>query len=577
MRRRYLPTPLWRWFGRNASLRSRLVALLAIAMVLPGVLAVWQATYAYRTAMDALNRNLTQAASLAANEGENAITAAHELLINLSLQPDVRGGNPFACRRALQRAIVGLTQFDSAMIVDSGGNAICTAESVRPQLNVSDRQWFRDAMKGQPFVISDLIENRQTHTLGIATALSLMDDDGQPKGAIAAFIGIDWLAGRYQRTPLPQDSVFAILDASGKQITARPPDTATTNRALPRTSLMLQHAHAGTESFMSVGVDGNPRLYAVNSLFDKRLIVVLGVRAASALSPIALQVAGAIFTPLLMWTLALIVVWIGMERLVLRWIHYLERISSAYAAGRFTVRPDRVADAPAEIRSLGETFARMADLIAAREGELRESLAQKDVLAREIHHRVKNNLQLVISLLNLHARRVKDPQAERGFAEARGRINALAALHRRLYESENLQDIDLKWFLEDLCAEIQRGGLAGGRPIDLVTHVPSQLISSELAVPIGLLVTEAITNAYKHAFSTRVDGTIELAAQVEEGDFLKLSVRDNGVGIADRAPDETQGLGRSLIEAFARQLHGELTIDTGTQGTTVSIRFKTKR
>jgi two-component sensor histidine kinase len=545
-------------------------------MVLPGVLAVWQATYAYRTAMDALNRNLTQAANLAANEGENAITAAHELLINLSLQADIRGGSPFACRRALQRGVAGLTQYDDAMVVDSGGNAICTADSVRPQLNVSDRQWFRDAMAGQPFVISDLIENRQTHSLGIATALPLTDDEGQPKGAIATFIGIDWLAGRYQRTPLPQDSIFAILDATGQLIATRSSD-ATTSRGLPRKSMVLEHAHSGTQSFMSVGVDGNPRLYAVTSLFEKRLIVVLGVRASSALSPIALQVAGAIFTPLLMWTIALIVVWVGLERLVVRWILYMERISSAYAAGRFTVRPEQVADAPAEIRSLGDTFARMADLIAAREAELRESLAQKDVLAREIHHRVKNNLQLVISLLNLHARRVKDPQAERGFAEARGRINALAALHRRLYESENLQDIDLKWFLEDLCAEIQRGGLAGGRPIDLVTNVPSQLISAELAVPLGLLVTESITNAYKHAFSQRTDGTIWLTAEVQEGEFLKLSVRDDGLGIAEKAPDEAPGLGRSLIEAFARQLHGELSIDTGPQGTTVAVRFKMKR
>ena len=164
----------------------------------------------------------------------------------------------------------------------------------------------------------------------------------------------------------------------------------------------------------------------------------------TAIGPLALQVAWGVFTPLLMWALAIAVVWFGIEHLVVRWITYLERITSAYAAGRHSVRPERVSAAPAEIRSLGETFSRMADLISAREAELRDSLAQKEVLVREIHHRVKNNLQLVMSLLNLHARRIRDPRAELAFAEARSRINALATLHRRLYESESLQEIDLQ-------------------------------------------------------------------------------------------------------------------------------------
>ncbi len=134
----------------------------------------------------------------------------------------------------------------------------------------------------------------------------------------------------------------------------------------------------------------------------------------AAMGPLALQVAWGVLTPLLMWALAIAVVWFGIEHLVVRWISYLDRITSMYAAGRHSVRPERAVSAPAEIRSLGETFSRMADLISAREAELRDSLAQKELLVREIHHRVKNNLQLVMSLLNLHARRIRDPRAEAG-------------------------------------------------------------------------------------------------------------------------------------------------------------------
>ncbi|MGH8176669.1 MAG: sensor histidine kinase, partial [Steroidobacter sp.] len=277
--------------------------------------------------------------------------------------------------------------------------------------------------------------------------------------------------------------------------------------------------------------------------------------------------------PLLMWALAIAVVWFGIEHMVVRWITYLERITSAYAAGRHSVRPERVSAAPAEIRSLGETFSRMADLISARETELRDSLEQKEILVREIHHRVKNNLQLVMSLLNLHARRIRDPRAELAFAEARSRINALATLHRRLYESENLQEVDLRWFLEDLCVELRRGGLSRGRHVELIVDSPSEIIGPEVAVPLGLLVTEAITNAYKHAFNERDGGHIRVIVARESPDTLSIQVRDDGVGIdPDAVAADGAGLGRSLIEAFVRQLRGELQVRSE-DGTTVEVRF----
>jgi two-component sensor histidine kinase len=197
------------------------------------------------------------------------------------------------------------------------------------------------------------------------------------------------------------------------------------------------------------------------------------------------------------------------------------------------------------------------------------------MLVREMHHRVKNNMQLVISLLNLHTRRVRDPQTENAFADARGRINALATLHRRLYEAENLQHVDLKWFLEDLCNELRRGGLARGRDIQLVADLPNLPIGADIAVPLGLLVTEAITNAYKHAFRGYRAGRIELTGRTE-GDRVCVSVRDNGVGLAAHPPSaDSSGLGRSLIEAFARQLGADLEIEVNS-GTSITVRFPLK-
>lgn len=564
------------WFGRNAGLRPRLVLIVGIAMLAPGALAVLQAISSYGSSMRIIEQNLAQAAQLSASEEVNMIAASREILTSLAAQPDVRAGTGLACRRALQRAIGGLEQYAGAVVADAEGLMTCASGPMQKVVKVDDRLWFRDIMAGDGFVVSDLIVSRWLGSWGIVTAVPLVDDQGLIQGSVALFIGLDWLAQRYQRNARAEDAAFALLDGRGEIIT-RDASRSPAKSPLPRNSLIHEQLReqlpsGQTRTFRARGHDGTWRLYAISPLLGGRIFVIRGTPVLTAIGPLALQVAWGVFTPLLMWALAIAVVWFGIEHLVVRWISYLERITSAYAAGRHNVRPERVSDAPAEIRSLGETFSRMADLISARESELRESLAQKEVLVREIHHRVKNNLQLVMSLLNLHARRIRDPRAELAFAEARSRINALATLHRRLYESESLQEVDLKWFLEDLCAELRRGGLSRGRQVELITNSPNEVIGPEIAVPLGLLVTEAITNAYKHAFTQRSGGHIYVEVQRLSPETLALTVRDDGSGFDPAAGEDGNGLGRSLIEAFVRQLRGELEINANA-GTSLVVRF----
>lgn len=559
-----------RWWGRNASLRARLVVLVGVAMLAPGALAVLQAVSSYNSSIRILEQNLSQAAQLAANEEVSMISASREILTSLAANPDVRATKGPPCRRALQRAIAGLDQYAGAMVADDQGVLACSSNPMRQVVSVKDFPWYNEIMRGDPFVISELQLAPWLERWGMVTAVPLLDDEGVIRGTVALFIGLDWLTRRYASAAQGDDTVLALLDSKGDLITPER-QSAASESGLPNGRLISNHLQAQTQTFRARGADGTWRLYVMSPLLGGRVFVILGTPLLAAIGPLALQVAWGVFTPILMWALAVVVVWVGLEHLVVRWITYLERITSAYASGRQNVRPERVTAAPLEIRSLGETFTRMADLITARENELRESLAQKEVLVREIHHRVKNNLQLVMSLLNLHARRIRDPRAEAAFAEARSRINALATLHRRLYESESLQQVDLRWFLEDLCVELRRGGLAGNRHIELTVQAPDEVIGPEVAVPLGLLVTESITNAYKHAFPGREDGRIEVRIERESPTHLVLLVMDNGAGY-EPAEKDSGGLGRSLIDAFVRQLHGELEIRSN-QGTQVSVRF----
>ena len=208
------------WFGRNAGLRPRLVVIVGIAMLAPGALAVLQAISSYGSSMRIIEQNLAQAAQLAASEEVNVIAASREILTSLAAQPDVRAGTGLACRRALQRAIGGLEQYEGAMVVNADGVVTCASGPMPQVVKVDDRVWFRDIMAGDGFVVSDLIVSRWLGTWGIVTAVPLVDDQGLIQGSVALFIGLDWLAQRYQRGARTEDgAAFALLDSRGEIIT----------------------------------------------------------------------------------------------------------------------------------------------------------------------------------------------------------------------------------------------------------------------------------------------------------------------------------------------------------------------
>src|SRR5205085_1006683 len=142
------------------------------------------------------------------------------------------------------------------------------------------------------------------------------------------------------------------------------------------------------------------------------------------------------------------------DRVVIRWLAYLDRIAGLYARGRFSVRPVQAETAPAEIQALAHTLDHMAEAIVARDNSLKDSLAQKDALMREIHHRVKNNLQVITSLLNMQQRALTDPAARMAMSDTRQRITALALIYRALYQSPDLRRVDVRQFLEELVAQL---------------------------------------------------------------------------------------------------------------------------
>jgi len=262
--------------------------------------------------------------------------------------------------------------------------------------------------------------------------------------------------------------------------------------------------------------------------------------------------------------------WIGIERLVLRWVFYLRRVATAYAAGKFSVLPVQAVDAPYEFRELSETMGRMAEMVSEREADLRAALNQKNMLLREVYHRVKNNLQIVMSLLNLQSRGIKDPAQVAAFTDAKNRIASLSLIHQRLYEAESLEFVHIRPFFDELCRQLMANDTSGGgRAIKLNCNVPDITVTADVAVPLTLLVTEAVSNSLKHAFIGKSAGAINVSIEPASDAGMVLVVADDGIGMTPREERHT-GVGMSLIEGFAKQLSGRVEITPG-PGTRIMI------
>jgi two-component sensor histidine kinase len=280
---------------------------------------------------------------------------------------------------------------------------------------------------------------------------------------------------------------------------------------------------------------------------------------------------GIIF-PLLTFVLALVAVTAVSERVVIRWIAYLQRIAALYARGRLSVRPVQSDQMPPEIRDLAETLEQMADAIVGRDASLRDSLAQKDELMREIHHRVKNNLQVISSLLNMQQRALADPAARAAMSDTRQRITALALIYRALYQGPDLKRVDLRPFLEELTAQLVSAEMLRGPGVQTELSVDALVIDPDRLAPLALFAVEAITNAQKHAFSQR-GGMLTVTFTVR-GEEAELEISDDG-----KAPEDAlaaSGVGRTLMTAFARQLRGQARFDRNAKGgLTASLTFPT--
>ncbi|MEP7362244.1 MAG: histidine kinase dimerization/phosphoacceptor domain -containing protein [Acidobacteriota bacterium] len=217
----------------------------------------------------------------------------------------------------------------------------------------------------------------------------------------------------------------------------------------------------------------------------------------------------------------------------------------------------------------------LRDITARREAErkIEQSLREKESLLQEIHHRVKNNLQVVSSLLGLQSRQMADEEIRRAFRESQNRVHSMALIHERLYQSKDLSEIDCQEYADQLVGHLFRSYGVSLSRVKLEMDFGGERMPMVLAVPMGLILNELLSNSLKHAFPNGREGKVSVTLSRTGSGTLALLVMDNGVGLPASANLwNARSLGLRLVRILSEQIGAELLISSGI-GTRTEVKF----
>jgi two-component sensor histidine kinase len=544
--------------------RARLALALVLALAPVLIISVVQSVIAARRDAQEHQVELASAAERSAATARARIAGAEILLQTLS-----PGSVGFQCAPRLAEVRSRVPGYDNLIRFDALGRVACAADGVPADPDRRSRPWFAALAAGQPITVTSQAGASYAGQPAVLTSVRALDDDGRFSGVLTAVIDVASLRPQTLDRSLPERSQVAITDQAGRSLSttqggAFPPDIG---------SHLVGTGGQGSQMWLGIDRAGQARVFTSAPLVDKEVYVVLSAPIRGVVSWAVINPVSGLVLPALAFLLPLLAVGFVAERGVVRWIAYLRRFAAIYGRGRYSVHPTRAESAPPEIRQLAETMDAMAQTIAARDAAVRQALVQKEDLLREIHHRVKNNLQVISSLLNLQERALDDPAARTAMSDTRQRISALALIYRALYQGPDLRHVELRDFLDELIAQTVMSESVRGAPIRTELDIEPLEIDADRLAPLALFAVEAITNAKKHGLD-QAGGVLEVTFHVR-GEMAELCITDTGVPGA--APAKMgEGVGRTLMTAFARQLRGEVrfTANPG-GGLTTRLTFPT--
>jgi two-component sensor histidine kinase len=551
--------------GRRKSIQPklavRLVLILSIAIMPLGLISVYQTSrvLSERQSLSkiALLERTQQAVAETRELIQSAISAAETLAILVKeLSPD-----DDECDRVMARVVQENSEFVFAGFSNSTFGLICASKP--GDLGVE--------LPAQPVSMTEqpeqLLVTRPLELLGGIATLSVtvpLVDEGRRRGSIWVTIPVSVLNETLARS---SDSVDLVLFQNDGSLIATGKFGDFRRSVLPQGRELSDLAAEDRASFHADNRDGVPRDFAVLPIVEGR-VYALGSWEPQ-LRGVALRAfeeAAALYFPFAMWAVAIAVAYVGIHRLVIRHVRRLRHWMRKFADGQINPDTARLDNAPEELEVLAEAFRSMTRRLSEQDQIREEDLKEKTVLLREVHHRVKNNLQLISSILNMQIRATGSGEARSILRQVQERVLALSAIHRYLYMSRKLSLVRVDELLNQIVEQLvavsamddDTEKIRVEKDFDAVEITPDQ------SVPLSLLTTEAAMNAVKYCGTDDPEGAwISMSLKKQENGQLRLSVINTCKEMDGDATEvsDRSGLGSRLIKSFVTQLEGKLAID----------------
>lgn len=540
------------------------LTLIVFVALLPVVIASFiQGFSALNSTREMATGRLSAHASAIAERQRDPFIIAQHLLLALATNTEVTkisGG----CDAALRASLSNYPPVTNLARTSADGVVRCSALPHKGQINLTNQGWWQRGIRAEGMTITKApifapIAQREVLFL----ILPLRTPDGRQDGTLTAAIDINYL----------RNALVKAVDGKKGSVAIITRDEIVVAQGKQKLSFVPNLDARRDIAQLTRGRDGTEWMYTFHKLYSSELFVVYAEPRAQVMAAAVSQVRASLFLPLVSILLASLAIWIGTNRLALIWLRDLQKVAGRFAKGDFTGDRARFENAPEEIAALSADLHSMADVINRRNADLTLALEAKSLLTREVHHRVKNNLQIINSLLTLQSGRVQEGAAKEVLAQTRARISALALIHRLLYEQDNGYDrgeVAIDNLMVELCTQL-RGANRTSSNVELSCNARDFPVPVDYAVPLTLFVVEAVTNAFRHAFPAGSKGAVTLKFHLD-GDNAVLDISDNGQGYV--VNDKSGQMGTELMRGFATQVDGKLDISSGVgAGTRVILTF----
>lgn len=546
------------------SLRHRLSVLVAIALTPPLLLTVYNTVRWQLVLEKDAREEATSAARLVSAEFGQVIEGTRRLMEAMSKHPAVPD-NEAECSAYFKSVIDRMPIYRQAAVVDLNGKFHCSTIPIPPNLDVSDRLYFRGPLETGKLTIGTLVEGRVTRETSVHVSMPLRDASGATKGVSVLILNPERIAQDFGSRPWQSRHRLIVLDREGSVVLTLPQGGEAEARAIAQSIFPVLVSNPD-KALDAKGLDGSAQIVGAAAVRERPagLYVLVAMSREDALAQAWTINARSLAFALITLLLALSGVWIATYFLIHRPVRAIVNIARRREAGDISAAFPRL--------SISTEFGQLSNALSRMSEKIHDLLEQKEFLLRELQHRVMNSLTLLASVLDMQRRYIRNDAAREHLARARDRVVAMGTVYRYLYQTDTSDHVEFSSFLQVICTESQNAYAGAHKPTIRVKAEPLQLSGSH-AIALAMLTHELITNALKHAYPEGEPGPIDVTlSRSDEG--LELRVADQGRGLPeDFQAGQSSSLGMKVIASTTAQLGGTLEINRLSPGTEFIIRL----